>query len=203
MIRLISIVTGLGLMFGMGFWVGRISDILPEMDSEVPLELRDKTFKEVKKRLELTYYSELMKKPEQTEILPLEPEESKGAAAPEPVPVEANTAPSKATPDKMAAALAHVLGDETPASVQKVVDEALPSGTGSAFAIQIASFPNRENATELVSRLQKKGYRAKLVQADIPERGQVFRVRIHGFQTREEADSYRAQNGLEGIVVAQ
>ena len=103
----------------------------------------------------------------------------------------------------MAEALAHVLGDETPSSVKKVVKEALPSGTGSAFAIQLASFPNRDNATELVNRLQKKGHRAKLVQADIPEKGQVFRVRIHGFKTREEADAYRTQNGLEGIVVAQ
>lgn len=203
MIKLVLFFAGLGVMFGVGFLVGRVTDWVPTMDKSTDtVQLKETALKEVKKRLELTYYSELIKKPEE-------------AAEPEPEPVTQTTqttqipaAPvettsTKATPDKMAQALAKVLGSETPNSVKTAIKDTLPSGTGSAFAIQVASLPNREGALELVKRLEKKGYAAKLVQAELPGRGKVYRVRIHGFSTREEADAYRIQKGIEGITVGQ
>lgn len=181
----------LGLMFGLGFWVGRVTDVLPEVDRNTDsIALREKILKDVQKRLDLTYYSELIKKPE---------------VAPEPqIQVESEPEPvSKSTPDKIAQALAKVLGNETPDSVKTVIKQTLPVATGSAFAVQVASLPSREAAQSLVKRLEKKGHAAKLVQAEIPGKGKVYRVRIHGFQTRQEADSYREQHGIEGITVAQ
>lgn len=177
----------LGLMFGLGFWVGRVTDILPEIDKQTDsIALREKILKDVQKHLDLTYYSELIKKPE---VVP-EPE-------PEVEPIV------KSSPDKIAQALAKVLGSETPDAVKNVIKQTLPVATGSAFAVQIASLPNREAALDLVKRLEKKGHAAQLVQAEIPGKGKVYRVRIHGFKTRQEADTYREQRGLEGITVAQ
>lgn len=183
----------LGLMFGLGFWVGRVTDILPEIDKTTDsVQMREKLLKDVQKRLELTYYSELIKKPE---VAPESEPEPTQAPAPEPV--------SKSSPDKIAQALAKVLGSETPDSVKTVIKQTLPVATGSAYAVQVASLPNREAAQDLVKRLAQKGHAAKLVQAEIPGKGKVYRVRIHGFATRQEADAYREQRGLEGITVAQ
>lgn len=185
----------LGLMFGLGFWVGRVTDILPEIDKTTDsVQMREKLLKDVQKRLELTYYSELIKKPE----VALEPEPE-----PEPTQTPAPEPVSKSSPDKIAQALAKVLGNETPDAVKTVIKQTLPVATGSAFAVQVASLPNREAAQDLVKRLAQKGHAAKLVQAEIPGKGKVYRVRIHGFATRQEADVYREQRGLEGITVAQ
>jgi cell division septation protein DedD len=188
-----------GLMFGLGFWVGRVTDFLPEVDKTTDsVQMREKIFKDVQKRLELTYYSELIKKPEAQPVPESEPEpEPEPTQAPAPEPV------SKSSPDKIAQALAKVLGSETPNSVKTVIKQTLPVATGSAYAVQVASLPNREAAQDLVKRLAGKGHAAKLVQAEIPGKGKVYRVRIHGFATRAEADAYREERGLEGITVAQ
>ena len=185
----------LGLMFGLGFWVGRVTDVLPQVDKNTDsIALREKILKDVQQRLDLTYYSELIKKPE---VVPEPQIQVEPESEPEPEPV------SKSTPDKIAQALAKVLGNETPDSVKTVIKQTLPVATGSAFAVQVASLPNREAAQDLVKRLEKKGHAAKLVQAEILGKGKVYRVRIHGFKTRQEADSYRDQHGIEGITVAQ
>lgn len=186
----------LGLMFGLGFWVGRVTDVLPEVDKQTDsVALREKILKDIQKRLDLTYYSELIKKPEVAPESEPEAEPAQTPALPEPV--------SKSSPDKIAQALAKVLGNETPDSVKTVIKQTLPVATGSAFAVQVASLPSREAAQDLVKRLEKKGHAAQLVQAEIPGKGKVYRVRIHGFKTRQEADSYRQERGIEGITVAQ
>lgn len=193
MIKLIGWAMSLGLMFGIGFWVGRITDVLPEIDKQSDtVEIREKLLKNVQKQLNLTYYSELIKKPEITPVSETVPEfESVPAAKPTP------------DKDKIAQALAKVLGSETPALVNSVVKQTLPVGTGSAFAIQVASLPNRKTAEDLVERLLQKGHSARLVQAELPSKGKMYRVRIHGFKTRQEADTYRQQHAIEGITVAQ
>ena len=186
MIKLVFFAMSLGLLFGMGFWVGRVTDILPEVDKQSDsVVVREKILKDVQKRLNLTYYSELIKKPE----VPSEPEPELPA--------------SKSSPDKIAQALEKVLGSETPNSLKTVIQETLPSGTGSAFAVQVASLPNRQAAEELAKHLSTKGHAAKLVQAELPGKGKVYRVRIHGFATRQEADAYRELHQIEGITVAQ
>ncbi len=185
MIKLVGFAICLGLTFGVGFWVGRVTELLPEVDKKTDsIALREKVLKDIQKRLELTYYSELIKKPEST---------------PEPEPAQTPVL----SEDKIAQALAKVLGSETPDSVKTVIQDSLPVATGSAYAVQVASLPDREAAQDLVKRLEKKGHAAKLVQAEIPGKGKVYRVRIHGFATRQEADAYREQRGLEGITVAQ
>lgn len=179
----------LGLMFGLGFWVGRVTDVLPQINEQMgSVTQREKILKDIQKRLELTYYSELFKRPEEV---------------PEPETAHVPDLVSKSSPDKIAQALVRVLGSETPDSVKTAIQDTLPVATGSAFAVQVASLPNREAAMDLVKRLEKKGHAAKLVQAEIPGKGKVYRVRIHGFTTRGEADNYRQQRGLEGITVAQ
>lgn len=189
MIKLFIVAASLGLMFGVGFWIGRVTDILPEVDKHTDsVVIREKVLKDVQKRLNLTYYSELIKKPE---------------GAPEVEPESEPAALPKSSPDKIAQALEKVLGNETPNSVKTVNKEALPSGTGSPFALQVASTPNKQAAEDLVKRLEKKGHQARLVQAELPGKGKVYRVRIHGFATREEADAYRQSHGIEGITVAQ
>src|SRR3989338_6787999 len=177
MIRLIFFAMSLGLLFGVGFWVGRVTDILPEVDKNIDtVATREKILKDVQKRLNLTYYSELIKRPES-------PPESEPVAAPEPPT-------SKSSPDKIAQALEKVLGSETPSAVKNAIQETLPSGTGSAFAVQVASLPSRKAAEELAKRFSTQGHAAQVVQAELPGRDKVYRVRIHGFSTRQEADAY-------------
>jgi cell division septation protein DedD len=114
---------------------------------------------------------------------------------------------AKPSADRLAKALEKVLGKETPDLVASAAKVKLPTQTGSPFAVQVASLPDRKVAEQLVNRLSLKGYPARLVQADIPGRGLVYRVRVHGYKTRQLADEARAEiskrEKLEAITVAQ
>jgi len=103
--------------------------------------------------------------------------------------------------------LAKVLGDEAPESIKPSPEGNIPTTTGSPFAIQVASLPDLTAAQNLASRLKAKGYNATLVQAEVAQKGKVFRVRLHGFQSREEADQaaelFEKKEKMDVITVEQ
>ncbi|MES2504176.1 MAG: SPOR domain-containing protein [Myxococcota bacterium] len=203
MLRQGLIIAGFGVLLGLFFIAGRWTASGGTISNDDTPVNREKALKAVQDELKYTYYSELLKRPsdEPPEAVSSEAEVSVPVSPmqppPAPLPVE------KPSPDRMAQALAKVLGNETPDSVKSVIKESLPAGTGSPYAIQVASLPSRSAGEELVKRLQKKGHAAKLVQAEIPGKGSMYRVRIHGFKTREEADKYREEKQIEGITVGQ
>ena len=191
-----------GLCFGSGYWYAKFTaqktPPRPPTSKAIDLdelEKRQARYEAIQKRLKLTYYDELSSLPRKNALADL-PE----AKAPK-------LEEQKPSSDRLAKSLEKVLGGGTPESVSNAAQVDLPSKTGSLFAIQVASLPDRKVAEELVNRLALKGYPVRLVQAEVPERGRVYRVRIHGYQSQEEADAARSlfekTEQLDAITVAQ
>lgn len=66
------------------------------------------------------------------------------------------------------------------------------------YSIQVGSYQNVEEAHDKVAFWKSKGYPSYLVSADIPGKGQWYRVRLGGFPTKEEAKAY-----LDDLVEAE
>jgi cell division septation protein DedD len=69
--------------------------------------------------------------------------------------------------------------------------EAAPEGHEGAYTLQVVSYDNRAEAERFASTLRARGHKAFVSQADVPERGRFFRVRIGPFNSRQEAVSYQ------------
>jgi len=63
---------------------------------------------------------------------------------------------------------------------------AAPSG-GAKFLLQAGAMKTRESADALRKRLDRSGYKAKVIHATTPKQGEVYRVRIGPFGSRDEA----------------
>jgi cell division protein FtsN len=195
-----------GLFFGAGFLYAKASgsSVTTQVISQADdLKARQAQYEQIQSKLKLSYYNELSKEPRRASFDP-EPKTQTAVINDPPAP---KVEEQKASSAHLANALSNVLGQATPDSVASTAKADLPSVTGSRFAVQVASLPDRKAAEELANRLSLKGYDARLVQADITGRGTVYRVRIHGYDNREEADSARvniaAQERLDAITVAQ
>lgn len=55
------------------------------------------------------------------------------------------------------------------------------------FSLQIGSYSDREQAEKALNLWQQRGFRVKLVTAQIPDKGLWYRLRLGAFQTQEEA----------------
>lgn len=62
--------------------------------------------------------------------------------------------------------------------------------TPARYSIQVGSYTNVDEAHAMVGSWKTRGYQAFLVSADIPGKGRWYRVRLGGFNTKEEAQSY-------------
>lgn len=225
-----------GMLFGAGFLFGRFytPDEPPKqvaVNESLDLDKRQAEYEKVQEKVKLSYYDHLTKEPRRKafdappnaakptpgqENSPIEQGTpavgapavgAPAAVAPEAAPPPPKVAEEKPSSDRMVKALEKALGNETPDSISNSAKAQLPTHTGSAFAVQVASLPDRKVAEELAKKLNLRGYDTRLVQADIPGRGIVYRVRIHGFNTRQDAEETRvvvAKNErLDAITVAQ
>ena len=61
------------------------------------------------------------------------------------------------------------------------------SSGGTKFLLQAGAMKTRESAEALRKRLDRSGYKAKVVHATTPKQGEVYRVRIGPFGSRDEA----------------
>ncbi len=79
------------------------------------------------------------------------------------------------------------------------------SAENARYSVQIGSYPSAGEAKHVVERWKGKGYPAYLMIADIPDRGRWYRVRIGGFESRDEAARYlkdfSSKEGVEALVV--
>ncbi len=79
------------------------------------------------------------------------------------------------------------------------------SGSNARYSVQIGSYPSMQEGTQIVERWKGKGYPAYMMIADIPDRGRWYRVRLGGFENREDAARYlkelQTRENVEALVV--
>lgn len=87
---------------------------------------------------------------------------------------------------------------------EQQVDPA-PAGAEGEFSLQVISYEEAAPARRFADGLRARGHRAFVTEAEIPERGRYFRVRIGPFENRPEAEAYRRKfetdEGMNTFVV--
>lgn len=145
---------------------------------------------------ELTYFEVLNSAPEQIALESRENADAKKWS-------DVVNQPSRST---VAEALARVLGAETP-EVVKVAATTIPTSTGSAYAVQVSSFVEYQDAVDAMKKLTAKGYDARIVQGELSGQYTVYRVRLHGFNDLAEAetakDKFEQNENSKALVIAQ
>ncbi len=68
--------------------------------------------------------------------------------------------------------------------------KSIKTSPGGEYTVQIASFPNINNAKEMEESLKAKTYPAYIKAANLPNKGTWYRVRIGEFTTKQEALLY-------------
>jgi len=92
-------------------------------------------------------------------------------------------------------------------SMQAEAPAAAPSSAvlnADGFVVQLAAFADDKGANALANKLKKNGY-AAYVQAVETSRGTLWRVRVGGYATRQQADAARAalkSEGYNGITAS-
>ncbi|MBI5543178.1 MAG: SPOR domain-containing protein [Deltaproteobacteria bacterium] len=81
---------------------------------------------------------------------------------------------------------------------------AKPEGEGGGLTLQVASLPTQPEANKLVGKLGAKGLSAYVVEADVPGKGHVFRVRVGHYATRADAEeglkNFKKRSALPAII---
>jgi cell division septation protein DedD len=78
--------------------------------------------------------------------------------------------------------------DETP------VPELASRDEKGIYSLQVGSFQNRQEATQMVHQLERAGHEVFVVRVNMPERGGVwYRVRVGPFTSEKEAWQYKKQ----------
>lgn len=107
------------------------------------------------------------------------------------------TGEEKGTPAKLQASDAQ---DASAGSVIRV-----KSADNARYSVQVGSYPTMQEATKKVEEWKSKGYPAYMMVADIPERGRWFRVRMGGFENRNDAERYlrdvKSRDPVDALVV--
>ena len=71
--------------------------------------------------------------------------------------------------------------------------ETAPVGREGKYTLQVVSYDKREEAEEFAKALRTRGHKAYVMQAEVPERGRFYRVRVGPFDHRQEARGYQDQ----------
>ena len=80
-----------------------------------------------------------------------------------------------------------------------------PAGYEGRYTLQVISYRSAEEARIFASALRKRGHAAYVTSGNVEDRGMHWRVRIGPFETRQEAQSYRAtferEEGMNTFIV--
>ncbi len=71
------------------------------------------------------------------------------------------------------------------------IGDTAPEGHDGEFTIQVISYDSPEGAHAFAAGLRARGHRAFVMQADVPGRGTMYRVRMGPFETMARANTYR------------
>jgi len=81
---------------------------------------------------------------------------------------------------------------EQPRHQEDPIPERIPDAEPGSYSLQVASFQDQAEASELVHKLNRAGHRSFLVSVNMPDRGGVwYRVRIGPFASKREAWGYK------------
>ncbi len=208
--QIVSFVIGslivLGVVFALGVMVGKqlASDAAPVAQALDPLAAIDAQ----EKALADAAIEEAAAQKEAAEALTFAQELTRPKAVDPVIEPTKGAAPAEPTREERVAKAEPAAAPEEPkskgglaAAFERVA--AKPSGSGS-LTVQIASLPSRGDADKLVDKLAAKGFDAYVVAADIPGKGQYFRVKVGAFETRDEANQALAElkekTSMAGIV---
>jgi cell division septation protein DedD len=173
-----------GLVFALGLLVGSRAAKAPPCAPLDPLEALDVKSGEPEPPQgatgEFKTFRETLTQPAETAVTPAsllpsaaDAPADAAAAVPPPVPLDE-------------AMLARPRHAETP------IPEEVRDGEPGTYSLQVDSFRDRREASQLLQKLVKAGHAAFLVSVDIPDRGgQWFRVRVGPFSSKVEAARYQ------------
>ena len=205
--QIVSFVIGslivLGVVFALGVMVGKqlASDAAPVAQALDPLAAIDAQ----EKALADAAIEEAAAQKEAAEALTFAQELTRPKAVDPVIEPTKGAAPAEPTREERVAKAEPAAAPEEPKSKAAAFERvaAKPSGSGS-LTVQIASLPSRGDADKLVDKLAAKGFDAYVVAADIPGKGQYFRVKVGAFETRDEANQALAElkekTSMAGIV---
>lgn len=79
-----------------------------------------------------------------------------------------------------------------------------PAASTERFYLQVGAFQKPAEADNVKAKLTLQGYEAEVVEADIPEKGKMYRVRTGPYTTLDEANKTRhqlAENGMQATMI--
>jgi DedD protein len=75
------------------------------------------------------------------------------------------------------------------------------------YALQLASYQERELAEDDVKKMKKQGYAAFVVTSQLPDKGTWYRVRLGSFSNKASAEKLQkelqAKAGVSPIIVTE
>ena len=71
-------------------------------------------------------------------------------------------------------------------------EELAPAGEDGLYTIQVISYRTPGEAQRFALSLRRRGHRAFVMDAEVPDRGHFWRVRVGPFDDRREAAAYRS-----------
>ena len=84
--------------------------------------------------------------------------------------------------------------------------ETAPVGHEGKYVLQVVSYDTREEAEEFAKALRSRGHKAYVMQAEVPDRGRFYRVRVgpfdHGRDARSYQDQFEETEHMRTIVVS-
>ena len=82
------------------------------------------------------------------------------------------------------------------AQIASAAQPAAPPGKEGGYQLQVSSFRTQSEADQFAAQLRARGHKAYVIEANVPNRGTWYRVRIGPFPSQHAAASYRV--GFEG-----
>jgi cell division septation protein DedD len=77
--------------------------------------------------------------------------------------------------------------DLEPRREEDPIPESVPRDDPGIFSLQVGSFQTKQEANDMIRKLQRAGYEAFMVSVDMPDRGGVwYRVRVGPFSSKQE-----------------
>src|SRR5690606_5745722 len=155
----------LGVVFYLGVSVGKGLAPAPEPEPRRTLEVLDQQA-EAALGMDLTFPETLTK------------EDPRPAEREAPAPREST---KKETPKPQQEKVAEAREPERPKEPEPRPTEPKAVEASARFTVQLASFPNREEADAFVARVREAGLSPRIVEAEIPGKGTYYRVRVGAF----------------------
>lgn len=86
-----------------------------------------------------------------------------------------------------------------PAAEPVAKPEAAPAAAGGNIYLQVGAFQKKTDADNLRARLAMLGFEGGVLQAEVPGKGEVYRVRVGPFASMDELNQARRELSEQGV----